>query len=89
MGNFRTMKSLERESTDGTTAKFTKVLGLKTKCMGRVNCLGQMARCMKEILETTRDTGTEPLSGRMEKYTEVLGIKANSMAKVLSSALME
>ncbi len=83
MASSKTMRSQERENTDGMMARFTKDFGSKTRCTGMENFLGQMERCMREISETIKDTAMELSSGKMEKCTEARGIKENSTEKVL------
>jgi len=59
----------------------TKANGNKTTCMEKVNTLGRMEECIKEIILWIKSMDLEYINGLMEEYIKVSGIMGSNTAK--------
>ena len=79
--NFKTTKSMVKDSTIGSMAEFMRVTGITDKSMERVSIHGLMEDTIRENFLTTRNMDNDFTNGQMGKNTKEVGKMVNNTDK--------
>lgn len=79
--NLKKILLKEWEYINGMMVESTQVNGAKTRCMGKVNLVGQMVKNTSEIMKTIKNKAMESFIGLKVRYIKANGKKGSKMER--------